>query len=204
MKVLRKAGLLGLIVAISVIIFLILKEYCPAAGLGFTKQRRAVHRLKNRAELPQPSDFDPSVGLQSMLQPGVDVSRWSNTRAAKIEGYVVSLANARVELANCYCSRDIHINLALRPDAPSREQVVVEITPRMAHWARTQGWEWSEEELRRQVLGKWCSFEGWLFFDEAHTEEAENTAPGRPGNWRATSWEIHPVTKLGCAVSSSQ
>ena len=187
-----------MIVAISLIVFLILKEYCPAAGLGFTEQRRAVHRLKNRAELPQPSDFDSSVTLQSMLQPGVDVSRWSNTRAAKIEGYVVSIANARVELANCYCSRDVHINLALRPDDPSREQVVVEITPRMARWARTQGWDWSEVALRRDLLGKWCAFEGWLFFDGAHAEDAENTSPGRSGNWRATSWEIHPVTKLGC------
>jgi hypothetical protein len=204
MKVSRKAGLLGLIVATSVIIFLILKEYCPAAGLGFTKQRRAVHRLKNRSELPQPSDFDPRVTLESMLQPGVDVSRWSNSRAAQIEGYVVSLANAKVELANCYCSRDVHINLALRPDASSREQVVLEITPRMARWARTRGWDWSERALRRDLLGKWCWFDRWLFFDEAHAEEAENTAPGRSGNWRATSWEIHPVTKVTCRLGNSQ
>jgi hypothetical protein len=45
-------------------------------------------------------------------------------------------------------------------------------------------------------MGHWCEFEGWLYFDVDHDEEAENTNPQRPANWRATSWEIHPVTKI--------
>ncbi len=35
---------------------------------------------------------------------------------------------------------------------------------------------------------------GWMFFDSDHNTEAENTNPGGPKNWRATSWEVHPVT----------
>ena len=133
-----------------------------------------------------------------MLQPGDDRERWSQTRAARVEGYVVSLANGPMELTNCYlpCSRDIHIHVGLRPNAPAREQVVLEITPRRQEWARHQGWDWSEETLRGELLGHWCSFEGWLFYDSLHAGEAENTAPGQPGNWRATAWEIHPVTKF--------
>jgi hypothetical protein len=45
-------------------------------------------------------------------------------------------------------------------------------------------------------VGHWCEFEGWLYLDVGHTEEAENTSPGNPENWRATGWEIHPITKI--------
>lgn len=133
-----------------------------------------------------------------MLQPRDDHERWSATRAARVEGYVVALANGPIELTNCYlpCSRDIHIHVGLRPDALPREQVVVEITPRMQQLARRQGRDWSEETLRSALLGHWCSFEGWLLYDSHHAGESENGAPGRAGNWRATAWEIHPVTNF--------
>jgi hypothetical protein len=35
-----------------------------------------------------------------------------------------------------------------------------------------------------------------MLFDTEHVGESENTAPGSPGNWRATAWEIHPVTGI--------
>ncbi len=201
---------------------LTLKHHCPASGIAFSTERRELHRLKNRTAIPQPADFDAAVTLQKMLQPGDDRERWSQTRAAKVEGYVVSVANGPFELTNCYVpgSHDIHIHIGLRPDAPPREQVVLEITPRMQEWARRQGgygtgdtpiylgrdgtravpifWgrDWSEETLRREMLGHWCSFEGWLLYDSHHAGEAENTAPGRAANWRATAWEIHPITNF--------
>jgi hypothetical protein len=33
-------------------------------------------------------------------------------------------------------------------------------------------------------------------FEAEHKGESENTAPGRPRNWRATAWEVHPVTAV--------
>ena len=33
-------------------------------------------------------------------------------------------------------------------------------------------------------------------FDTVHGDEAENTNPGGANNWRATAWEIHPVTSI--------
>jgi hypothetical protein len=177
---------------------LILTHHCPASGLAFSTERRELQRLKNRTAVPQPADFDPAVTLTKMLQPGDDRERWSQTRAARVEGYVVSIANGPIELTNCYlpCSRDIHIHIGLRPDAPPREQLVLEITPRMQEWARRQGRDWSEETLRGEMLNHWCSFEGWLLYDSHHADEAENNAPGRAGNWRATAWEIHPITNF--------
>jgi hypothetical protein len=205
--------------AVIIICIVTLKRHCPSVGLAFTKARRDFHRLKNRTALPQANDFDARVTLASLLQPGEEQLRWSTARAARIEGYVVSVANGPLELAHCYCARDIHIHVAGRPDAPPREQVVLEITPRMQDWATRQhflslpdreprpasrAWvegpggptDWSEETLQRKLTGRWCAFEGWLFYDSHHAGEAENTAPGEPNNWRATAWEIHPITRI--------
>jgi hypothetical protein len=33
-------------------------------------------------------------------------------------------------------------------------------------------------------------------YDGEHQGQAEHTAPGRTGNWRATAWELHPVTAI--------
>ncbi len=172
------------------------RRHCPTAGIGFTENRRDFHRLKNRTSPPRSDEFD-SLTLSAMLQPGDDTGRWSESRAARIEGYVVSVNTAGVELANCYVRRDIHINVALRMDAPSREHVVVEITPRLRDFHASQGRDWSEEALKRSLLGRWCYFEGWLLFDRSHAKESENIAPGRADNWRGTAWEIHPVTNFG-------
>ncbi|MBA2704189.1 MAG: hypothetical protein H0U60_10090 [Blastocatellia bacterium] len=125
------------------------------------------------------------------MQRGDDEARWSTSRAARIEGYVVSISSGPLEAANCFCRRDIHIMLATRPDAPSREQVVLEVTPRMETTK-----EWTLETLKRELTGRRVRFEGWLFFDALHAGESENTAPGRANNWRATAWELHPITNM--------
>ncbi|PWT81159.1 MAG: hypothetical protein C5B44_04235 [Acidobacteria bacterium] len=176
----------------------VLCHHCPEEGIALTKGRREEHRLKNRSSRPQANDFDDSVSLSSLLQPGNDTTRWSSARAVRIEGFVVALAAGKLELCNCLapCDRDTHIDVAQRPDAPSREHVVVEITPRMRAWAARQGLDWSEETLHRDLLGHWVQFEGWLFFDQHHADESENTAPNNPKNWRATAWEIHPITSF--------
>jgi hypothetical protein len=110
----------------------------------------------------------------------------------------MDVAYAGTEATNCYnpCRRDIHIVISNRKDVPKTEQVIVEVTPNLRDWASGQGIDWSEQTLQQQLVGHWCEFEGWLYFDVGHAEEAENTAAGRVGNWRGTAWEIHPVTKI--------
>lgn len=176
----------------------VLQHHCPQEGIAFTQARRDFHRLKNRTTLPQQANFDRNVTLSTLLQPGDDSSRWSTSRAAIVDGYIVSIAKGPLELVNCYapCSRDTHIHIGLRPDSPPREQFVLEVTPRMEAWARSQGLDWSEETLKEELMGHWCRFEGWLFFDSHHAGESENMAPGATGNWRATAWEVHPITRL--------
>jgi hypothetical protein len=189
---------LAVIVLILALIVILLDRYCPPSGVPFTSARRAEHRLKNRVSFPQSSDFNSQVTLPALLQPGDDENRWSDSQAARIEGYVVSVGRAGIEMANCWspCRRDIHINLALRSGVPQTEQVVVEVTPHFERLVKTQGLDWSAETLERTLVGRWCRFEGWLFYDRHHAKEATNTYKEGSDVWRATAWEIHPVTKI--------
>jgi hypothetical protein len=171
--------------------------FCPPQGCALPGAW-AFNRLKNRTVLPRAADFDDHATLAALLRPGDDRARWTETRAAVIEGYVVAVAEAGSEGANCFSPtrRDTHIEVALQPDAPARARMVVEVTPRLRDMARAQGLDWTTAALSRDLTGHWCRFEGWLLFDDRHAGEAENTMPGRAGNWRATGWELHPVTAL--------
>jgi hypothetical protein len=190
--------LVGVVVAVVLLIWLVLALNCPSAGIAITSRTRHLHSLKNRTAVPQAGDFDSRVTLDALLQRGDDSSRWSTDRAARVQGLVVDVAHAGTEAANCFnpCRRDIHILIANRKEAPKTEQVVLEVTPKLRDWAAVQGMDWSEQTLKAQLIGRWCEFEGWLYFDAGHAEESENIAPGNPENWRGTAWEVHPITKI--------
>ena len=194
----RRLLVVGVVVAALVAVWIALALNCPNAGIALTARARYLHRLKNRANFPQPADFDPRITLDALLQPGDDTSRWSNERAARVQGQVIDVAYARPEATNCYnpCRRDIHILIATRNGAAKTEEVVVEVTPNLQEWTAKQGIDWSAQTLHSQLVGHWCEFEGWLYFDLGHAEESENIHPQKADNWRATAWEIHPVTKI--------
>jgi hypothetical protein len=175
--------------ALLTVAFALLRNFCPASGFALSSSRSEIHRLKNRIAIPQTSDFDERVTLEKLLEPGADQARWSESRAARLEGYVVSIAPGPFEAANCYCARDIHIMIASRVDPRPNERVVLEVTPRMRL-------NQNQAALNSELVGHRVRFEGWLFFDSQHSGEAENTMPGRPENWRATAWELHPLTKI--------
>jgi hypothetical protein len=64
----------------------------------------------------------------------------------------------------------------------------------------SRGVDWSTRTCATiNYLGRCVRVRGWMLFDAEHKGEAENTAPGRPRNWRATAWEIHPVTSIEVA-----
>jgi hypothetical protein len=199
MVVRKRACLLaGIVVVVFLAVWLMLALNCPSAGIALTHGAKELHRLKNRTAFPQAADFDLRVTLDALLQRGDDRSRWSVDRAARVQGLVVDVAYAGTEATNCFnpCRRDIHILIAPRQDATKSEHVVLEVTPNLRDWAAGHGIDWSEETLQQQLVGHWCEFEGWLYFDVGHDEESENIAPGNAENWRGTAWEIHPITKM--------
>jgi hypothetical protein len=190
--------LLITLAALLVATILFARPDCPQQGWAFTTEMRAFASLKNRALLPTSDDFDERVTLEALLEPGDDRDRWSEGRAARIEGYVVSVGRGGVEVANCYSLRirDTHIYVARSLNASPRERVVVEVTPRLREWAKRQGYDWSEPALESALVGRRCRMEGWMLFDREHAQESENLSPGSAHNWRATAWEIHPVTSI--------
>ena len=170
---------------------------CPVQRALIGEEELALIALKNRIQQPTGSDFDQRVTLEAALARGDDRARWSEQRAAALEGYVVAVQPGAIEFANClsFTDRDTHIDLALAPDAPITERMVLEVTPPMREWARQRGLDWSIPALRA-LVGHRVRFEGWLLWDLEHVDESENTNPAYSGNWRRTAWELHPVTAI--------
>ena len=177
---------------------------CGMEGTAKSKSGKALNRLKNRFNIPKKSDIDPDVSLAAMLAPGDDHSRWDDDKAAKIVGFCIDvIKGGKGESCNCKATApidcDTHIELALHKTAPDIQRVIVEVTPRLRQQMKAKGTDWTSEKLRDidgGIRGEWVEITGWLMFDTIHADEAENTHPGGEHNWRATAWEIHPVTGI--------
>ena len=190
-----KASVLLLLIAAALVVTQL--NLLPG-GISLSPRMRAINGLKNRTQPPQESDFDKGLTLAGLLQPGDDRARWSEHSAGRVEGFVVAVRDGSVESSNCYSffRRDTHIEVALRVEAAPSERVELEVTPRIRQEAQRQGRDWSTRALESELVGHWCQFEGWMLFDINHDDESENTMPGSSRNWRATAWELHPVTSI--------
>ena len=172
---------------------------CGIEGDARSLGVRALDRLKNRYTAPSAKDMDSAITLEAIPAPGNDISRWKVKEGAEIIGYVSDVKRGGVEATNCHArddaDRDTHIELVLDPmHSGTSLPMIVEVTPRWRYLMNQRGVDWSTRALRDRFLGRWVKVRGWMLFDTEHQRESENTAPGRPGNWRATAWEIHPVT----------
>jgi hypothetical protein len=173
---------------------------CDLDGTATSAKGKKLNESKNRYVAPKPADIDCSVTLAAMLAPGDDVDRFDESKGATITGFVVSIKKGGIEDCNCKATKpidcDTHIDLALSENAPSTQHVIVEVTPRLR---AMMGSAWTTEELSDPdsgIKGKWIEVSGWLLFDVMHVKGAENTNPGGDHNWRATCWEIHPITSI--------
>ena len=178
---------------------------CPLEGDPTRSGRNyreisALNALKNRYHAPAPRAIDSSVTLGRLLQPGVDDARFDEGNGAIVQGVVDAVKVGGVETVNCKARdpafRDTHIEISVRPHDPESERVIVEITPRWRSAMAAHGLDWSTNALRARLVGHLVRFRGWLLYDAEHQNEAENTSPGNPKDWRATVWEIHPVTSF--------
>jgi hypothetical protein len=176
---------------------------CGLEGKVSLECGKALNRLKNRYRSPTAADINSSITLESILKDGDDLTRWSTSDAGQITGFVALVEPGGYrESCNCKSKKlqDIHINVVLTPKDEGDEEhyFVVEITPRL----RYLNPDWSYKEIY-DLQGKWVKFTGWMLFDTMHSLESHNTK-NRPQQecgsleandiWRATGWEIHPVT----------
>lgn len=184
---------------------------CKACGSATSLKGQRLNLLKNRnAKATNPHE----VTVGEIRKAANDTGHFSPNQQVWVTGFVATLDKGGMpETCNCGREdlRDIHINIVA--DALERNDktkyVVVEITPR---WQAKFNLDDSDydamlESVRGQIEGKWVRFEGWMMSDSYHVKESKNTASsGTPtchddGNdpspcvWRATKWEVHPVTK---------
>jgi len=184
--------------------------HCGMQGTAQSAAGKSLSKLKNRYNPVKPTNIHNEVTLTSILQPGDDIDRFKSSWGARITGYVIDVKpGGHTEVCNCGerlpVDRDTHIELALTTNAPEIQRVVVEVTPRLRQIMKQQGIDWSTETLRgnnnpssqpKSIYHKWVEITGWMMFDTMHVDQAENTNPGGDGNWRATGWEIHPITAM--------
>jgi len=174
---------------------------CPIRGDAKNLSVRALNKLKRRMSVPSPAYVDKSVTLGAMVALGDDTNRFDSGKAAIVDGYVADVKVGGVESVNCHTHdpkyRDTHIEITLDPlhDDESKH-VIIEVTPQWRELMATRGIDWSTSALRKLLLGHWIRVTGWLLFDKEHASASENTAAVGNQVWRATAWEIHPITSL--------
>jgi len=179
---------------------------CGTEGDAKRAEVRELNRQKNRFDIPDSGQTDYSITLSALLAPGDDQNRFTAGKAAEIIGFVSDVKMGGDESCNCHAAdqqdRDTHIELVLNEkEAGSKLCVIVEVTPRLRAIMAAKGIDWSTVTLKNTLKNHYIKVKGWMLFDEEHKRQATNTAPNNLGNWRATCWEIHPVT--GMAISSA-
>ena len=174
-------------------------QNCPLQGDSKQPLARELNPYKNRDDAPLIEQVNRDATLSAWLAPGDDLRRWSREEGAIIEGIVINVKAGGIESVNCHsrelANRDTHIEVAIDSTATSRRRVIVEVTPRWRSKMAVIA-DWSTSALRRTLIGRHVWFIGWLFDDLEHKQQAENTNQGGDRNWRATVWEIHPVTGI--------
>ncbi len=163
-------------------------------------QRAYLVEQKNRVGIPihyEPLTFAGFLALPALPAAYSD-SDWEvvqaeTRRAVSLEGYIAEVIHARdgATYGRPPDEGDFHVHLRearepqCAPESPRDRQVVTEVTP---HFQPPKT-GWSHEALldlcRRQVRVR---ISGWLLHDFQHVQDV--------GDWRASAWEIHPVTQI--------
>jgi hypothetical protein len=180
---------------------------CKACGTAASVNGKQLNVLKNR----DTKATAPQKITVAQIQPGT-AKTFSSNQQVWVTGYVASVvAGGNMEACNCNRTdlRDVHINIVSDPSQVNDQSqyVVVEFTPR---WEKTFGFDDSNYEAMRkkvenQIKNKWVKFEGWMMYDTFHVNASKSTMPNQKTcpndgqqhpkcNWRATPWEVHPVT----------
>ena len=183
---------------------------CPRQGDG--KGDATLDRQKNRYLAPTSADLDPKITtagdlitqLPQLKPSSMHRETWPNNiteqvdtyeaKGATIEGYMLDAKEedtGKGESCNCHDPEvlfDYHIYIADTAGVPKAKSTIVEMTPR---WRSVNpNWTANNQEVGfnfiHRLIGKKLRVTGWLLFDQDHVNNI--------GQWRATVWEIHPVT----------
>ncbi|HEX8503093.1 MAG TPA: hypothetical protein VF659_21090 [Pyrinomonadaceae bacterium] len=181
---------------------------CRACGTAKGKKGQQLNVEKNRDE----AAANPrQITVEELRAPGNN-KKFSPDERVWVTAYVAKVGSGG-DQESCNCGRDdlrdIHIDIVASPSEVNdlSKHVVVEFTPR---WQEKFGlnpknYQKMLKAVRADIEHRWVKFEGWLLYDYIHANESKSTQPNlKPCpndgkihdncNWRATPWEIHPVT----------
>ena len=174
---------------------------CPLEGAATSTPKAELNKLKNRWRF-RPSSMK-AITLADMLAPGEDEDRFDTQDAVKVRGFIVSVKKAsRGESTNCGATdddnTDTHIDLAANSSASAtaeENRLIIEVTPRTRFEAGLNNLDWSHANLKH-LEGKCAEVGGFLFYDFDHVGQSRNDASPGSNIWRATLWEVHPITSI--------
>jgi hypothetical protein len=148
-----------------------------------------------------------------MRNPANNKNHFSPDDQVWVTGYVASVVSGG-DQESCNCGRadlrDIHINIVASPNEVGNlsKYVVVEFTPRWEKNFNLNDGDYQKmlKRVRAKIANKWVRFEGWMLYDYMHENASKTVMPNQKTcpddgrnhpdcNWRATPWEVHPVTK---------
>ena len=170
---------------------------CPADGCGGLIDSE-LNRLKNRTEIPgaiKPYALNQFIALKKLEpqawtanKPRGDFRLLENS-GISIRGYLIRVRASSAETANCLLigkdNVDWVLSIAPKPNDIRENSVTAEITPRL----RPDNWDF--EKLRELELTKsYIRITGWLLLDTVQLGR------GSLSEWRATNWEVHPVSEI--------
>lgn len=184
----------------SVLAILMISPGPTMGGEAPVAQRGRLIRQKNRRQVPrqyQPISFAETLALPTFP---AEYSEADVLQVAAIEGRAMALEGYISEVIQARDGRtygkppeqgDLHVHLLPSPppvcfSGRDRDrQIVTEVTPHF----RPPRTGWSLDGLVALCQrGARVRVSGWLLYDY----------PGMRGvgDWRATAWEIHPITRL--------
>jgi hypothetical protein len=166
----------------------------------------AANPLKNRYDIPEADNLDPTVTLARMASETDTTATAGNTvlnqdNSATIDGYIYLVKTGGTESCNCGTSTpdymDTHIYVGPAGATSDKQCVIVEVTPRIRQLMAQQGTVWSTPALMSMLKpGTHVHITGWLFYDAEHWPAAANNPQHGTLVWRASCWELHPVTDI--------
>ena len=184
-----------------------------------------ANQLKNRWHLPSADDnFNADATISVLASAPSDpkagpnkgpVSKNTNgqgkpvtiseDQTAEIDGYIAYVKPGGVESCNCksqdpqYMDTHIYVSPTLDHANPADKKycVIVEVTPRVRIEQVQMGHDWSTSTLISSLKpGTHVRISGYLFDDQEHRPNSVADSPSNPNLWRASCWELHPVTDI--------
>jgi hypothetical protein len=173
----------------------------PASALAkHSDQHRYLTEQKNRTDIPR--RYEPLTFAEFLALPAIpekytasewDTVRTQTQRGVGLEGYIAEVIQAAdgATYGRPPDQGDLHVHLraARQPQCGvgglRNQQIVTEVTPHFQ--PPTTGWSYEAllDLCQRQARVR---ISGWLLHDYQHIRDI--------GAWRASAWEIHPVTSI--------